>query len=145
MAITAAPYGKFLGGLATGVFNFPSDTIKVALTTSSYAPNIDTNQYFTDISNEITGTGYTAGGVTLSNVAFTYDSAANWWALTADPATWSGATFTMRRAVIYKSTGTGSTSPLIGYIDYGADQSPVSETFAIAFSSGVLRIRPFTG
>jgi hypothetical protein len=144
MAITATPYGKFLMGLAKGQFDFTADTFKVALVGSSYAPNVDADEFFTDLSAEVTGTGYTAGGIALTGVAWTYDSTNNYGLLTADAVVWTVATFTARRAVIYKSTGSDATSRLVGYIDYGVDQSPAGVDFAISFASGVLRIRPYT-
>lgn len=144
MTVTATPYGKFIMGLALADFDFSSATLKVMLTTSSYTPNVDTHEFKSDVTNEITGTGYSAGGVTLTTVAWTYDSTNNWGLLTADPATWTAATFTTRYAVIYKSTGTDSTSRLIGYIDYGTNQSPVGEDFVINWTSGVVRVRPYT-
>ncbi len=141
MAITAVPYGKFIMGLAAGQFNFSSDTLKVLLTSSTYVPNVDTHEFVADVTSEITGTGYTAGGKTLTTVAWTYSSDNNWGVLTADSAVWNTATFTCRRAVVYKSTGSSATSRLIGYIDFGADQSPSVENFTITFNSGVLRVR----
>ncbi len=142
MAVTATPYGKFLLGLAVGQFNLPADVLKVLLTTSSYTPNVDTHEFLTDITNEVTGTGYTANGITLTGVTWAYDANNNTAQLNCDPVLWSSATFTARYAVIYKSTGTASTSRLIGYLDFGTNQSPVGQDFGITFSSGVLRIQP---
>ena len=52
-----------------------SDTIKVALTTVTYSPAQDTDDFFNDVTNEVTGTGYTAGGATLGTKSSTYDTA----------------------------------------------------------------------
>ncbi len=141
MAITATPYGQFVLALGTGAFNLSSDTLKVLLTTSSYTPNVDTHTYLTDVTNEITGTGYTAGGVTLSGVTWTYDSTNNRAVLGADSPTWATASFTARRAVVYKSTGVSGTSRLIGYVDFGENRTPTAENFVLNFTSGVLRLK----
>lgn len=142
MAVSAVPYGAFLLGLGTGVFDLDSDTIRVLLTTSSYTPNVDTHDFVDDVTNEITGTGYTAGGMALTTVTWTYDSAENWAILSADPVIWTGASFTARRAVVYQDTGTDSTSALIGYVDFGADRSPnLSSEFIVNFTQGVVRLR----
>ena len=132
--------GKFYGNAIVKAFNkeidWNSDTVKVALVTSTYTPNQDTHDYWNDVSgNEATGTGYTAGGVTLTNATVTYDSGTNVVKLDADDVSWTASTITARYAVIYVSTGDASTSPLIGYVDFGTDQSSSSGTFAINWST----------
>jgi hypothetical protein len=121
---------------------FGTSTLKVALTTNSYTPNIDTDEVFSDVTNELpTAGGYTAGGQTLTSVTWTYDSANNRMQLDCADPSWSAATFTCRRAVFYKSTGTSSTSPLLSWQDFGADQSPAGVTFNLVVdSTGILRI-----
>jgi hypothetical protein len=142
MAVSATPYGKFLLELGKGSFNLSTDTIKAALTTSSYSPNIDTHEFFSDVTNEASGTGYTAGGMTLTNVTWAYNSSQDYAILTADPVLWTGITITARRAVVYKSTGTASTSRLIGYVDFGVDRSQSgSNEFVLNFTLGVVRLR----
>ncbi len=141
MTVTATPYGKFVLGLGTGAFNFSSDTFKAALTTASYVPNVDTHEFFSDVTNEITGTGYTAGGLTLTTVTWTYDSTNNRAVLAADSGIWTTASFTARHAVIYKSTGTAGTSRLVGWIDFGENRTPVAENFVLNFTNGVLRLK----
>jgi hypothetical protein len=55
-------YGNFLKQALNKEIDWDSDTIKVALLSSSYTPNQDTHDYFDDVSaNEVTGTGYTTG------------------------------------------------------------------------------------
>lgn len=134
MSITAVPYGAVLLHLGNARINFSSDTFKVLLTTSSYTPDVDAHDYLDDVSNEITGTGYTTGGATLSGLSWTYDGASNTAKLTATATTWSTATFTARRAVVYKSTGTSSTSPLVSYVDFGADESPAGIDFVLTWA-----------
>ena len=117
------------------------DTIKVALCTSTYTPNIDTHDYFDDITNEVVGTGYTAGGATLANQATTVDTTDDEGVFDADDVAWTTSTLTARYAIIYKSTGTSSTSPLIGYIDFSSDKSSVTGTFTIQWNAeGILNL-----
>ena len=141
MTITATPYGKFLMNLGSGQFNLGSDAIKIMLTTAAYVPNIDTHEFKSDVTNEITGTGYTAGGASLTGVTWTYDATNKRGVLGASAVVWTAATFTLRYAVIFKWTGTATTSRLIGWIDFGQDLSPASEDFTISFTSGVVRRR----
>lgn len=76
---TMTLYRNFLRLALTGTaVDLDSDTIKVALTTSSYTPNFNTHDFFNDVTNEITGTGYSAGGATLTGVTVTYTAANSW-------------------------------------------------------------------
>lgn len=133
MAASTKVYGNFPLKAANKEVDWDSDTIKVALCTSSYSPNQNTHIYFSDITNEITGTGYTAGGATLgsktiaeSSLVTTFDAA---------DTSWTSSTLTARYAIIYESTGTSSTSTLIAYVDFGADQSSSSGTFTIQWNA----------
>lgn len=141
MAVSAFPYGQFWMALAVGHFNLTSDVLKVMLTTSTYNPDVDADEFLTDVTGEVSGTGYTAGGKTLTTVTLTYDATNHRAVLGADTVTWTGATFVAHRAVLYKSTGTAATSRLIGYIDFGVDKTYTSEDFELSFSNGVLRFK----
>ena len=146
MPATAKWYGKAIEGqygtTAARRVDWGTDTIKVALCTSSFTPDQDTQDFYDDVTNEVSGTGYTAGGATLASKSVNYDSASNTMSLRAGATSWTGATFTARYAVIYKDTGTGSTSPLLGYVDFGGDETVSSGTFSITWdvTDGVLKI-----
>lgn len=136
---TITKYNKFLKNQfdGTAVIDFNTDTIKVALVTSTYSPSATTHDFFDDITNEVSGTNYTAGGATIGSLTLTESSGT----VTFDGAdvTWaqSGSGFsTARYAIIYKSTGTASTSPLIGYIDFTADKGNVSGDLTIQWGAG---------
>ena len=113
-----------------------TDTIKVALVTSSYTPNQDTHDYWDDVvANEVSGTGYSAGGETLTSPTVTSDAGTNEIRMDAADVAWSGSTITARYAVIYKATGVNATSPLISYINFSTDQATVSGTFTLTFAT----------
>ena len=134
-------YGKAMVSMLNKEIDFDSDTVKVALCTSSYTPNQDTHDYFNDVTNEITGTGYTAGGATLTSKTATYTSGTNVLALDCADPTWTGATFTFRYAVFYVSTGTSSTSPLLCYVDFITDQTVTAGTASLTVNaSGLLTL-----
>lgn len=128
--------------IGSAPINFSSDTIKVALTTSSYTPDQDSHDFFDDITNEVSGTGYTAGGATLANKATTQDNTDNEGVFDADDTTWTTATITNARyAILYKSTGTAATSPLICAIDLGADYSSTAGTFLLPWpAEGIINV-----
>ncbi len=136
-------YGQFLQKALNKEVDFDSDTIKVALLTSSYSPNQDTHDYYDDVvANEVTGTGYTTGGATLASKTSTYDSANNVIVLDAADVTWSSSTITARYAVVYNDSGaTAGTKPLIGYVDFSSDQSSTNGNFTITWdATGIVRI-----
>lgn len=129
---------KLLNG---GGIDLDTDTIKMALTTSSYTPNQDTHDFFDDVTNEVTGTGYTAGGASLASKTVTQDDTNNRAVFDAADVTWATSTITARYGVIYKSTGTASTSPLIALIDFGVNVVTVASTFQVTFNvDGILKL-----
>lgn len=147
MAITAYWYGPSITGQYSGTaarrVDWVNDTIKCALCTSTYSPNQDTNTYYSDITNEVaSGGGYTTGGATLGTKTTNYDATTNTLSLRAGATSWTTATFTARYAVLYKDTGTASTSPLLGYVNFGGDQTVTSGTFTITWDTtdGALKI-----
>jgi hypothetical protein len=135
---TTVLYTKFPAKLANKEIDWDSDTIKVALVTSSYTPAQDTHDYWDDVSaNEVAnGNGYTTGGATLGSKTITQDDATNKQTFDAADTSWTASTITARYAVIYNSTpGSGATNPLIGYVDFGSDQSSSSGTFLIQWNA----------
>jgi hypothetical protein len=136
-------YGNFVVKSFNKEIDWDSDTIKVALLTNAYTPNQDGHDYFDDVvANQVTGTGYTSGGITLANKTNTYNSATNVIVLDADDVTWASSTITARYAVIYDATpATDATRPLIGYVDFGSDQSSSNGNFTITWdSTGIVRV-----
>lgn len=129
-------YNSFKKDIMNGSIDLDTDTIKVALVTSTYTPDIDANTKFSDVTNEVTGTGYTAGGATLASVTVTADTTNDKGVFDAADVTWTTSTITARGAVIYKSTGTASTSNLVGYVDFGADKTSSAGDFTISWNSG---------
>lgn len=121
MATSAGIYDAAYKYLLDNTIYFNSTDLKIALVTSSYATDIaalnEAHTVWADVSaNEASGTGYTAGGQTLSNVAVTYDSTPKAY-VTCDDIVWTGLTITCRWAVIYRS-GTFNTlvNPLLEFI-----------------------------
>lgn len=142
MAVTAFWYGNALIKALNKEINWGTDTIKVALVANTYTPNQDTHAYFSDITGEVTGTGYTAGGQALTSKTITYTGATNIIALNAADTTWAASTITARYAVIYDdSPATTATKPLLAYVDFGVDQSSSSGNFTITWdAAGILKI-----
>ena len=130
------------GATAADRVDWVNDTIKIALITSAVSPNQDTHDYWNDLSaNEIAGGGgYTTGGATLGSKTLTYDGATNQVRLDCADPSWPFTTSkTFRWAVVYKDTGSAATSPLLGYGDFGGDET-TSNTYTITVdATGLLR------
>lgn len=121
-----------------------SDTIKVTLHSSSYTPNQNTDEFFSAVTNELaTANGYTAGGATLASKTRTVDAASNEIRYDAADVAWTpsaGQTLTARYAVIRKDTGSAATSPVLGYVDFGADVSATGTALTLTWdATGVLK------
>lgn len=137
---------KWYGNAFVHAFNkridFDTDTVKVALLANTYTPDQDVHQYFSDVSaNEVTGTGYTAGGNVLTTATMTYTGATNVLTFSGDNAAWAASSITAAYAVLYVDTGTAATSPLICYVDFQTDVTSSSGTFQITWdAAGIAQI-----
>lgn len=139
---TAKMYGKTKQSLWNGEIK-TSDTWKLMLTTASYTPDQDAHQYKSDVTNEVTATGYTAGGGTVTGpLTVTYDASTNTLVIDGPDVLWPASTITNARwGILYDSTpATDATRPLIGYVDFGGAISSVSATFSVIWdSTGMVR------
>lgn len=117
--------------IASAAVNLASDTIKVMLVTSTYTPDVDTHAFRSSVTNEVSGTGYSAGGATVSGKAVTQDNTNNRAKFTCSAVTWGTSTITARGAVWYKSTGDAATDQLLWYQDFTTDRSSVGADFTI--------------
>jgi hypothetical protein len=133
---TTKTYGSLILKAFNKEIDWDTDTIKVALVTSSYTPDQDAHDYWNDVSaNEASGTGYTAGGATLASKTQAYTSGTNVTKFDAADVSWPTSTVTARYAVVYLDTGSGATSPLIAYVDFGSNQSSSAGTFSIVWDA----------
>jgi hypothetical protein len=142
MAITQAMCTSFKVELLTGTHDFTNstgDTFKLALYTSSATLDASTTAY--TATNEASGTGYSAGGGTLTNVTPT-SSGTTAFTDFAD-LTFSSATITARGCLIYNDTEAGD--PSVAVLDFGGDKTSTNGDFTIQFptadaSNAIIRI-----
>ena len=116
-----------------------SDTFKCAMITNSSTPNFETHDHWSDLSgNEVSGSGYSAGGAALTSITLGNDSGT--LKFDAADTSWSTATISSARAaVIYDDTLTND--PLICLVDFGADYASSAGTFQITWNaSGIWTI-----
>ncbi len=139
MAITQAMCTQFKRDVMLGLHDLDSDTIKIALYTSSASLGADTTAYTT--SGEVaSGGGYTTGGETLASASVINNSTSGCFDAT-DPE-WTSATFTARGALIYNDT---ESDLAIAVLDFGGDFTVAGGTFKIVFpaqtaSNAIVRI-----
>jgi hypothetical protein len=130
MAITQAMCTSFKQALLDGEMDFSSDTAqtyKIALYTSSASLDAATAAYTT--SNEVSGTGYSAGGNTLS-ISTNPTTGGTTAFLSFATTTWSTATITARGALIYQA---GGSTPAVAVLDFGGDKTSTAGDFQITF------------
>jgi hypothetical protein len=114
-----------------------AQTFKVMLVTSSYTPNQETHLSRADVTNEVTGTGYTAGGQSLAGNSVTQDTTNHRAVLSCTNPSWSSSTITAAGAVIYQSNGGASSGdPILCYLDFGGNVSSTNNTFVIQVPTG---------
>ena len=116
---------SFKAELYQAIHDLTTNTLKIAL----YTANVDLNEATTVYSttNEITGTGYVAGGKVLTGV--TVNSSGSTAYVSFDNVTWNPAAFTTRCALIYNSTKANRS---IAVLDFGSDKTSTT-TFTITF------------
>ena len=132
-------YNSAIDDMARGVIDFDTDTFKIMLVSSSYTPNKDTHDRRDDVTNEVTGTGYSTGGSTIA-CTVTKDTANDKVTLSFAATSWASSTITARAAVVYKSRGGASSADeLVFYNDFDADVSTTNGTFTVAASTITLQ------
>ena len=137
MAITQAIATSFKGEILSGTHT-SSDVYKIALYTNAATLSGATTVYTT--TGEVVGTGYTAGGATLSGFAVTTSGTTAILDF-ADPS-WAAATITARGALIYNSS---KTNKAVYVMDFGSDITSTNGTFTITFpvadaANGLIRL-----
>lgn len=120
---------SFKTELLQGIHNFTNgsgDTFKMALYTSAATLNASTIVYTTD--NEVVGSGYTAGGATMTSVTPTLDGTTA--IVDFADVTWATATISARGALIYNSTAVGN--PAVAVLDFGVNKESIGSNFVVS-------------
>lgn len=139
MAITSGIAISFRSQIMLGEHDLDTDSIKLALYSSSASLSDGTTVYTT--SNEVVGTGYSAGGVVLTGIDVTTDSSVAVVSIT--DAVISASTITARGALIYNAS---QANKAIAVFDFGADKSSTAGDFTIQFpaaaaATAIIRIK----
>jgi len=127
MAIVQTQCTVFKKNLLSGLENFAVGTpytYKIALYTANANLNEATLSYLT--TDEVVGTGYSAGGETLTIIPPASSGSTAY--VSFNTVTWNSASFTCRGALIYNST----TGAAVAVLNFGADKT-ATNTFTITF------------
>jgi len=141
MAITSAICNSFKQEILVGTHDLTAstgDTFKLALFTSSATLGASTTAY--SVSNEVSGTGYSAGGATLTSVTPVLDSSTA--VCDFSDVSFTSASFTANGCLIYNSS---QSDKAVAVIAFGGDKTVSSGTFTIQFptadaSNAIIRI-----
>lgn len=138
MAISQALCTSFKSELLGGTHDLDTDVIKIALFTSSATLDATTTAYST--TNEVSGTGYTAGGNTLGSATISTSGTTAF--IDFADSTWSSATITANGALIYNSS---KANRAIAVLAFGGDKTSTNGDFTIQFptadaSNAIIRI-----
>lgn len=129
-------YNSAIRDEAVGNIDYDTDTFWVQLVTSAYTENKDTHTKRSDVTNEVTGTGYTAGGQVVAVTVGAVDTANDRVVLTFGAVTWPSSTITARKAVVYKRRGGVATADELVYVnDFGSDVISTNGTFTLPAST----------
>jgi hypothetical protein len=117
--------------VASGNINLASDSLYVMLV-SGYVPNPKTHAKRSDVTGEISGTGYTAGGQAVAGVVATEDTTNDKTLLTATNPVWSASTLSATGCVVYKHRGgAASADNLVSYVDFGGTITSTAAPFTV--------------
>jgi hypothetical protein len=134
-------YNNYHEELGKGSIDYTSDTFYLMLMTEAYTPDIDTEAFRSDLSNESSGTNYTAGGQEVASVTWTQNNTDNRAVLDFADEVYLNVTLpSVAGGVLYKRTGADTTDILICYFDFtGGDQSVAANDFTVTpDAAGVL-------
>lgn len=120
-------YDSFLADVFSGAAN-TSHSYKAMLTTSSYTEDRGAHSKRSSVTNEVSGTGYSAGGVAVTLTA-SLNTTTHKLTLTIGSATWSSSTITARKLVVFRARGGASSADeLVCCVDNGTDLVSSSST-----------------
>lgn len=126
-------YDKSMNRQATAVYG--TGTYKVMLVTSAYTEDKGAHAFRSSVTNEVSGTGYTAGGATVTVTVSALDTTNHRQEIIFGSASWASSTITANKAIYYMSTGNAATDPLDVCIDFGAPISTTGGTFNLNSST----------
>lgn len=148
MTVNPHIFPEFMAGVSAGDITMGSGTWKIALSNAAGPISLSTSgvstaklwtDWTTNVTAEVTGTGYTSGGVTVTSPTWTIGGTNNsvMTFTSGTTPTWSSATITANQAILYQSSA--STYQLAAFWDFGGAVSSTSSTYTLTINaSGLL-------
>lgn len=147
MTASSHPYLAMLFYIPYGFMNFDGTyPVKAALFTSAYTPDGAADVVYSNIRGDghevaeqtgVTG-GYVQGGLTL-NTSITPALTPPQTQMLCPPVTWTNLTATFRYVIIYQNKGAGQ-EYLMGYLDFGVDQTVTASAFTLQFPDNIMMV-----
>lgn len=132
--MASKPFDSYLDDVYNSNINVSTDTFKVLLV-NGYTPNFGTHTKRSDVTGEVTGTGYTAGGNTVA-ATISKDTTNHRNDVAFAATSWTTATISATGAVYYKSRGgLASADELVAYDDFGGTITSTGGTFSLPAST----------
>lgn len=140
MAVTPKAYGLFLQSMTEGRVALGLDPLMCMLVAPGYTPNQNTHKFKSIVTNEILGSGYTAGGIEVTGIQLTYTGATKTLKVTGSNLVWPSVTFPSpgpKYGVLYIASDLPITAqPLVAWVDFGENVSRTDEPFYITWPPG---------
>jgi hypothetical protein len=133
--VASCIYSSFLRDLATGAVDADTDSFKALLVTSGYTENKSGHSRRSSITSEVSGTGYTGGGVACTLTVSALDTTNHRYTITIGGVSWASSTITARKLIVYKTTGTAANDNLVACIDFGANVVSTANTLSVGSST----------
>lgn len=136
--MASANFTNLTRALAKADIDFDVNTFKVLLVSSIPSEtNLDAWANRSDVTNEITGTGYATGGIAQAFTLDAIDTTNNRQSVTWTNITngWTSATFSAVGAIIYKNSGAAATDVLLHFVDFGGTVSCSNGSYSITYST----------
>jgi hypothetical protein len=144
MAIIPKVYGLFLESLVEGRINFDVDDLFCMIVTSGYTFGQNSHKFKSAVTNELVGSGYSAGGQLVTTSAPAYTSSNKTLSIPAGNVTWPAVVWTGAAGAVLYMNPSGfpdNAKPLVAYIDFGGPQNRTDQAFYINWAStGVLKL-----
>lgn len=131
MAISQAMCTSFKSEILGGTHDLDTDTLKMALYTSSATLGASTTAFSTTNEVSTSGTNYTSGGVTITNVSITTSGTTAY--VDFDDVVFTNVDLTARGALIYNSS---QTNKAIAVLDFGEDKTATDGDFTVVMPAG---------
>lgn len=138
--MASANFTNLADHLAKGAINFSTASFKCILVSAvPSATELDTWINRSSVTTEVTGTGYTTGGVAVTATVGAVDTTNNRVTITFGNLSpgWTSSTITAVGAIIYLNSGAAATDKLVQFVDFSGTVSSTAGNYSVTFSTPI--------